>query len=117
MRRLTLRTKLTLFYSIIVSLLLTGFALLSYRVLAVGVDNDLTQDILDRTSGLRGYLRFTEGQPVFVYDSQVRFSPSDITHYAETSPSFVDIHTDQENIRVRHEVVSSEGGGYLLFVG
>jgi len=153
MRRLTLRTKLTLFYSIIVSLLLTGFALIYYRVLAVGVDNDLTQDILDRTSGLRGYLRFTEGQPGFVYDiedpdettfinraaryyqvyeirtgrllaesdqfrdSQVRFSPSDIAHYADTSPSFVDIHTDQENIRVRHEVMSAEGGSYLLLVG
>src|SRR5207245_2292559 len=135
MRPLTLRTKLTLFYSIVVSVLLTGFALIYYRVLAVGVDNDLTEDILDRTSGLRGYLRFAEGQPVFDFDindpdeatfigratryyqvyeiktgrlldgsaqlrnSEVRFSPSDITHYADISPGFVDIHTDQENIR------------------
>jgi hypothetical protein len=58
MRPLTLRTKLTLFYSITVSVLLTGFALIYYRVLAVGIEQDLTQDILDRTSGLRGYLRF-----------------------------------------------------------
>jgi hypothetical protein len=68
MRPLTLRTKLTLFYSITVSILLTGFALIYYNVLAVGVDRDLTQDILDRTSGLRGYLRFEDGQPVFAYD-------------------------------------------------
>src|SRR5262245_43718505 len=136
MRPFTLRTKLTLFYSIIVSVLLTGFALIYYRVLEVGIDRDLTQDILDRTSGLRGYLRFEEGQPVFVYDvndpdettfinratryyqvyevrtgsllsesdelrdGQVRFSPQDVALYAVASPSFVDIHTDQGNIRL-----------------
>jgi heavy metal sensor kinase len=153
MRPLTLRTKLTLFYSITVSVLLTGFALIYYRVLAVGIEQDLTQDILDRTSGLRGYLRFEEGQPFFTYDvndpdeatfinqatryfqvyevktgdllresdeissSHVRFSPLDIQHYADTSPSFVDIHTDQDNIRLRYEVVSADGAAYLLFVG
>jgi heavy metal sensor kinase len=153
MRPLTLRTKLTLFYSITVSLLLTGFGLVYYRVLSVGVDRDLTQDILDRTSGLRGYLRFEEGQPVFLYDSnepdevtfinratryyqvyeiptgrllaesdeirdaQVRFSRADIAHYAQASPSLVDVHTDQERIRLRHEIVSSGGENYLLFVG
>ena len=58
MKPLTLRTKLTLFYSLTVSILLTGFALIYYRVLTTGMDSDLTQDILDRTSGLRGYLRF-----------------------------------------------------------
>ena len=68
MRPLTLRTKLTLFYSITVSVLLTGFALIYYNVLAVGLDGELKQDILDQTSGLRGYLRFEEGQPVFEYD-------------------------------------------------
>src|SRR5437660_12267278 len=68
MKPLTLRTKLTLFYSIIVSVLLTGFALIYYNVLRSGLDRDLTQEVLDRTSGLRGYLHFEEGMPVFVYD-------------------------------------------------
>jgi heavy metal sensor kinase len=153
MRPLTLRTKLTLFYSITVSVLLTGFALIYYRVLAVGVDRDLTQDVLDRTSGLRGYLRFEDGQPIFAYDpndpdeltfinratryyqvyeirtgtllaesdelqtGQVRFSPSDLTLYAESAPSFVDIHTDQGNIRLRYETVTGGPDSYLLFVG
>src|SRR5215475_4164557 len=153
MRPLTLRTKLTLFYSITVSVLLTGFALIYYRVLEVGVDRDLTQDILDRTSGLRGYLRFEDGQPVFSYDvndpdeltfinratryyqvyeirtgmllaesddlenGQVRFSPTDVENYAAASPSFVDIHTDQEKIRLRYETVTGGRDGYLLFVG
>jgi heavy metal sensor kinase len=153
MRPLTLRTKLTLFYSITVSVLLTGFALIYYNVLAVGLDGELKQDILDRTSGLRGYLRFEEGQPVFEYDindpdevafinratryyqlyeiatgkllsesdeiqpAQVRFSQSDVAHYAEISPSFVDIHTDQGKIRLHNEIVSVGRDSYLLFVG
>src|SRR3989442_11206819 len=69
MKPLTLRTKLTLFYSITVSVLLTGFALIYYQVLSAGLDRDLTEEVRDRTSGLRGYLRFEEGQPVLNYDS------------------------------------------------
>src|SRR5947199_329812 len=68
MKPLTLRTKLTLFYSITVSVLLTGFGLVYYRVLSVGLDRDITQDVIDRASGLRGYLRFEEGVPIFDYD-------------------------------------------------
>ena len=45
---LTLRTKLTLFYSITVSVLLTGFAFVYFRVLNVGLDRDLTQEVIDR---------------------------------------------------------------------
>src|SRR5215831_11659581 len=67
MRPLALRTKLTLFYSITVSVLLTGFAFIYYNVLSVGLDQDLTQEVLDRTEGLRGYLRFEDGQPLFEY--------------------------------------------------
>jgi len=76
MRPLAIRTQLTLFYAITVSVLLTGFALIYYRVLTTGIDNDLTQDVLDRTSGLRGYLRFDEGQPVFEYDTN---EPDEVT--------------------------------------
>jgi heavy metal sensor kinase len=153
MKPLTLRTKLTLFYSITVSILLAGFALIYYRVLAGSINRELTQDIVDRNSGLRGYLRFEEGQPIFVFsptdpdevtfisratryyqlyeiktgqllaesdefrNRQVRFSPSDIEHYARAAPSFVDIHTDHENIRMRNDVVVTGDGSYLLLVG
>src|SRR5262245_43233498 len=153
MKPLTLRTKLTLFYALIVSVLLTGFGLIYYRLLSTGLDRDLTQEVLDRTSGLRGYLRFEEGQPVFAYDpndpdevnfintatryfqvyeirggallsesdefraSGVLFSPSDILNYAQTSPSFIDLDTDQGKIRLRDEIVPVNGDTYLLFVG
>jgi heavy metal sensor kinase len=153
MKPLTLRTQLTLFYSITVSVLLTGFALIYYKTLSVGLDRDLTQEVVDRTSGLRGYLRFEEGQPVFMFDpndpeevtfintatryyqvyeirtgtllresdefgaSGVRFSPSDVTHYAQTAPSFVDVQTDEGKLRLRYEEVAVGGIPYLLIVG
>jgi heavy metal sensor kinase len=68
MNPLTLRTKLTLFYSIIVSVLLTGFALIYYHELSAGLDSALTQEVLDRISGLRGYLHYDEGMFVLMYD-------------------------------------------------
>ena len=83
MRPLTLRTKLTLFYSITVSVLLTGFGLIYYNVLSVGLDRDLTQDVQDRADGLRGYLRFEptepgvrKARPVFPYDPN---DPDEVT--------------------------------------
>src|SRR2546427_1573897 len=96
MRPLTLRIKLTLFYSIIVSVLLTGFALVYYRVLSVRLDRDLTQEVIDRTSGLRGYLRFEEGQPVFAYDPN---DPDEV--------SFI-------NTAARYYQVYQAGSGILL---
>src|SRR5204863_6193933 len=145
MRPLTLRTKLTLFYSITVSVLLIGFAFVYYRVLSFGIDRGLNQELVGRTSGLHAYLRFDEGQPILVYDSNdpeevtfintatryyqiyeirtgklllgseelrasaVEFSASDIAHYAQTAPSFVDLHTDQGKIRLRYEAIPGEG--------
>jgi heavy metal sensor kinase len=159
MRPLTLRTKLTLFYSITVSVLLTGFGLIYYNVLSVGLDRDLTQDVQDRADGLRGYLRFEENQetqqskPIFSYDpndpdevtfiktatryyqvyeihtgklldeseefsaAAVKYPPSDVTHYAQIAPSFVEIHTDEGKLRVRNEEVRVNGEPYLLVVG
>ena len=158
MRPLTLRIKLTLFYSITVSVLLTSFALIYYRVLSVGLDGDLTQEVQDRADGLRGYLRLSEDpsgqdQPAFLYDSTdpdevafitkatryyqvyqigtgtllsesdefrattVQYTPSDVTHYAQTAPYIFDVHTDQGILRLRNEVVALNRQPYLLVVG
>src|SRR5215831_5418640 len=153
MRPLTLRTKLTLFYSITVSILLTGFGLVYYRVLSVGLDRDITQDVIDRASGLRGYLRFEEGVPTFDYDPNdpdelsfintatryyqlyelrtgtliaesdelratgIQYSPQDLSRYAQSQPSLIDLQTDQGKIRLRNETVPGEGEMYLLVVG
>jgi heavy metal sensor kinase len=153
MRPLALRTKLTLFYFITVSVLLTGFALIYYNVLSVGLDGDLTQEVIDRTEGLIGYLHFADGQPVLQYDANdpdevtfintatryyqiydirtgkmldqsdefrataVLYSVSDVAHYAQTAPSFVDVQTDELKLRLRNVVVPVNGAPYLLVVG
>src|SRR5215469_639518 len=153
MRPLALRTKLTLFYSITVSVLLTGFALIYYNVLSVGLDGDLTQEVIDRTEGLIGYLHFADGQPVLQYDANdpdevtfintatryyqiydirtgkmlqqspefeattVQYSLSDVAHYAQRAPSFVDIQTDEGKLRLRNVVVEVNSAPYLLVVG
>jgi len=70
MRPLTLRTKLAVFYAIAVSLLLSGFALVYYRVLRVNLETGLNDELVERAAGLQGYLRFEDGRAIFVYDDK-----------------------------------------------
>ena len=48
----SLRRRLTVSYAVVVSLLLTGFALLYYRVLSVDLNQALTNELVERASGL-----------------------------------------------------------------
>jgi heavy metal sensor kinase len=68
MRPLPLRTKLAVFYAIAVSILLSGFALVYYRVLSGNLETALRDELVERAAGLQGYLRFENGKPIFVYD-------------------------------------------------
>lgn len=68
MKRLTLRTTLTLVQTGIPALLLTALSFASYHVLALHLDLDATDDLGKMTGGLRGYLRFDAGTPMLVYD-------------------------------------------------
>jgi heavy metal sensor kinase len=68
MRPLPLRTKLAVFYAIAVSILLSGFALVYYRVLRANLERALTDELVERAAGLQGYLRFENAKPIFVYD-------------------------------------------------
>jgi heavy metal sensor kinase len=70
MKPLALRTKLAVFYAIAVSLLLSGFALLYYRVLRINLETALNEELVERAAGLQGYLRFEHGKPVFIYDDR-----------------------------------------------
>jgi signal transduction histidine kinase len=88
MNALPLRTKLTLFYSIIVSVLLTGFTLLYYRVLSVDLNQALSDELVERTSGLRGYLRFPAGKPTFVYDD----SDPDEVSFIQTATRYFQVY-------------------------
>jgi len=65
---LTLRTRLTVVYTVVFGLLLTAISLISYGVLARQLDADATASLTELTSGLHGYLRFDSGTPVLSYD-------------------------------------------------
>jgi heavy metal sensor kinase len=64
-----LRTRLTVFYTLIFGVLLMVLAAVSYRVLAQQLDSDATATLTEMTNGLHGYLRFDEGKPSIVYDN------------------------------------------------
>jgi heavy metal sensor kinase len=65
---LALRTQLTLFYTAILALLLAALGLTYYQVLARQLDADATADLEEITSGLHGYLRFSDDGPYLAYD-------------------------------------------------
>ncbi len=69
MKPLKLRTKLTLTYAAVFSLLLAGVSTLFYNLLAYQLDRALAQELSERADALRGYLRFEDNQPRFVYDA------------------------------------------------
>ncbi len=67
--RFGLRTRLTVFYTLVFGALLMALAAVSYRVLAQQLDSDATTNLIEMTNGLHGYLRFDEGKPSIVYDT------------------------------------------------
>lgn len=66
---LALRTRLTVFYTIVFGVLLTALAAVSYRALGQQLDSDATANLIELTNGLHGYLHFESGTPEVRYDS------------------------------------------------
>jgi hypothetical protein len=69
MKPLKLRTKLTLIYAAVFTLLLAGVSALFYNLLEYQLDKALAQELTERADALRGYLRFEGDRSRFVYDS------------------------------------------------
>jgi heavy metal sensor kinase len=65
---LALRTRLTVFYTVVFGVMLTAIAAASYRTLAQQLDSDATASLRELTSGLHGYLQFDNGVPKLVFD-------------------------------------------------
>ena len=66
---LALRTRLTVFYTIVFGVLLTAIAAASYRALGQQLDSDATAGLIELTNGLHGYLHFEGGRPEVHYDT------------------------------------------------
>jgi heavy metal sensor kinase len=64
----TLRTRLTLFYSGVLTLLLTTLGIVYYHAFARQLDVDANTTLNEITSGVHGYLRFERGMPILDYD-------------------------------------------------
>ncbi len=64
----SLRGRLTLVYTAVFGLLLSGIAVVSYRVLARQLEADATENLQELASGLHGYLHFDSGAPELVFD-------------------------------------------------
>lgn len=97
MTPLSLRTKLTLFYTGILALLLTALGVIYYRVLDLQLDKDATAALLEITDGIHGYLHFKDGVPELVYDQN---DPEQVA-FIESSTRF-------------YQVFDAEGGKLLL---
>jgi heavy metal sensor kinase len=67
--KFSLRTRLTVFYTLVFGLLLMVLAGVSYRVLDQQLDSDATASLLEMTNGLHGYLHFESGKPEILYDT------------------------------------------------
>jgi heavy metal sensor kinase len=64
----SLRTRLTIVYTVVFGVLLTVIATAAYRRLAEQLDEDATNNLIELTNGLHGYLRIESGTPTLVYD-------------------------------------------------
>jgi len=65
---LSLRMRLTVFYTLVFGALLGTLAVVSYRVLAGQLDDDATNGLIEMTKGLHGYLHFDNDTPAIIYD-------------------------------------------------
>jgi heavy metal sensor kinase len=65
---LKLRTRLTLFYGAVFTLLLACASTLFYRVLVFQTDRELRDELNERAAALRGYLHIEAGQTTLIYD-------------------------------------------------
>jgi len=66
---LALRTRLTVFYTLVFGVLLTAIAAVSYRALGQQLDSDATLGLIELTNGLHGYVHFQKGVPEIQYDT------------------------------------------------
>lgn len=88
MNRFGLRTRLTLIYTALFAIVLGALAVISYRTLAALLDNRLNEQLEEMSAGLRGYLNFPGGVPVFAYDAD----DPEQAYFAHTAGRYLEIY-------------------------
>ena len=69
MRPLGVRTKLALFYAVVVGVVLSLLGALFYNTLTLRLERGLNAELDERAAALRGYLVFKDGRPVLHYNT------------------------------------------------
>ncbi|HXE76600.1 MAG TPA: heavy metal sensor histidine kinase [Candidatus Xenobia bacterium] len=67
MRPLGVRTKLALFYAVVVGVVLSLLGALYYNTLTLRLERSVNAELDERAAALRGYLQFKDGRPVLHY--------------------------------------------------
>ena len=67
MKPLPLRTSLTIVYTGILAVLMTGLAITTHSLFVRQLDDDATTSLEEKARGLHGYLQFKGGAPVLAY--------------------------------------------------
>lgn len=88
MRPVALRVKLALVYAGVLAVLMAGFGLTAYRLLASQLDDAATADLRELTDGLHGYLHVEGGISQLVYDHN---DPQEVS-FIETATRFYQVY-------------------------
>jgi heavy metal sensor kinase len=69
MRPLGFRPKLTILFATVFTVMLSGFYVATYYLLANALETNLNDELQERAAGLKGYLDFENEQPVLKFDA------------------------------------------------
>jgi heavy metal sensor kinase len=72
MLTLSVRTRLTLFYSLVLSVTLAGFGILFYHVLGVFMERSITKELEDQAAFLQSHMRTENGSLQLAFDPNNR---------------------------------------------
>jgi heavy metal sensor kinase len=83
-----IRTRLTLAYIFVLTIILVGFGAVSFRILKNRLDNALSRELAERGAALRGYLHFEDGEV------SLNFDPTDYeqAYFVQSSTRFYQIY-------------------------
>jgi len=68
MRPIALRSKLTLFYTSVLALFIVAIAIAYYHTLRYHLNSSITEELLERSAGIRGYIRISNDDAGLTYD-------------------------------------------------
>lgn len=87
-RPVSIRARLTLTYTLVLTIVLIAFGAVAFRILKSRLNSSLSRELIERAAALRGYLRFEDGEV------SLNFDPNDPeqAYFVEASTRFYQIY-------------------------